>query len=191
MASLSARKEILRFSIVRNPEPANDEALQDGVIRIVPDNAERNHPNYGSLLQLRRQGMPRRGIVAHAARTMSAPTFLKQLESLDTPIFEFSDCLYALRDLSTSNVRGLVQNVFGEVVRNELESDRTIIADSLILASVATPPATGLRGRLMRALRAIEVIRRLADSEEAALDDRSVKRLLHATSNSNFSYIVA
>ncbi len=181
MASLSAPEEIFRFSIVRNPEPANDEVLQDGVICIVPGDAERNHPNYASLLQMRRQGMPRKGIVAHAARMMSAPTFLEQLESLNTAIFRFSDRLYALRDLTVSKVRDLIQEVFGEVVRDELESDRTIIADSLILASVAKPPATGLRGRLMRALRAIEVIRRLADSDESGLDDFSLKRLMNAT----------
>ncbi|MET0648648.1 MAG: hypothetical protein ABW208_18715 [Pyrinomonadaceae bacterium] len=181
MASLSAPEEIFRFSIVRNPEPASDEALQDSIIRILPHHAERTHQHYSSLLQLRRQGRPRTGIVDHAAKMMSAPKSLNQLESLNTPIFQFSKRLYASRDLSTTHVRSLVQDVFGEVVCDELENDRTIIADSLILASVAAPPVTGLRGRLMRALRAIEVIRRLADSCEPALDDRSINRLLNAT----------
>jgi hypothetical protein len=176
MASLSVPEEIFRFSIVRNPEPASPEALQEGVILILPADAEKTHPNYGAVLQLRRQGMPRKGIVAHAARMMSDPKFLEQLESLNTPIFEFSNRLYASRDLSTASVRKLVQSVFGEIANDELESDRTIIADSLILASVATPPVTGLRGRLMRALRAIELIRLLV-----TLDSRAIKRLLNST----------
>ena len=181
MASLSAPEEVFRFSIVRNPEPASDEAIRDGVLRIVPTDAEENHPQYSALLQLRRQGMPRKGIVAHAAGVMAAPEYLGQFKSLSTPIFLFSDRLYALRARTASKVRDLIQEVFGTVVRDQLESDRRIIADALIVASVDNPPATGLRGRLMRALRAIEVIRRLADCGDSEVPDPFIERLMNAT----------
>lgn len=181
MPSTSAPEEIFRFSIVRNPEAASPQALDERVIRILPPQAESTHPRYGEILGMRRDGMPREGLLAHASRAMSDPKFLAHLEGLGTPVFVFSDRLHALREPTHDTVGQLVQEVFGDAGGERLERDRAVIADSLIVASIARPPTIGLRGRLMRALRAIEVVRRIRDAGESRLDGRAIQRLLKAT----------
>jgi len=182
MSANNSPEEIFRFSVVRNPQPAGADARKDGVIQVVGSYAERTHQKYGTLLALVRQGTPRKGIIAHAQRMISEPSFPVQLENLQTPIWLFTDRLYDLREHDAEAVLNLIREIFDgnvDAVAESLTADRVTIADSFILASVAPPPIAGLRGRLMRALRAIKIISRLSDDSE--LDSRVIKRLLKAT----------
>ena len=99
MSSAGPSEEIFRFSIVRNPVPASEEAREDGVIRIIPADADgERHPGYAVLLRLREGGAPRAEIVAQARKMMARTEFGDQLSALNTPIWRFPDRLDDVRD---------------------------------------------------------------------------------------------
>lgn len=177
MATPGAPEEIFRFTIVRNPEPAAPEALEDGVIPVVADASERTHPYYTSLLQLARQRPSRDNIVAYAEKILAGDVLAK-LNNLQTAILRFGDRLGALQKPTVESTRRLLQDTLGEVSTSSLESDRAMIADALILVAIARPPVAGVRGRLMRGLRAVEVARRI-EAEE--MNDVTLERLARAT----------
>lgn len=165
MASPSVPEEVFRFSIVRNPQPAPREA-QDRAIAIIPPGGEDSHPYFNALAGLRRNGSPRTDIVGRASQIVADPKYLAQLDGLQTAVLEFADRLALLRAASGDGVRALVEDVLGAFTSDDLAADRAVIADSLIAASVVEPPTAGLRGRLMRALRAFDLLALMAEQRD-------------------------
>jgi hypothetical protein len=186
MALGSSPEEIFRFSVVRNPQPVASDKLRHSVVRIVPDDPGRDYRYLNALLEVRRQNPTRRAIITNAQRLMANPEFKDQLDNLKTPLRRYVERLNALRRPSLSEARDLVSEVFGQspgslTTDAGFESDKVVISDSLVLASVVTPVIPGLRTQLMQARRAIAFIDRLAELRGDEADAAGAEKLLDAT----------
>lgn len=75
-------EEILRFSVVRNPQSVPSDKLQDSVVPIVPSDVGEEHPYTFALLNMRRDNATRRAIIANAERLIAAPAFAANVKKL-------------------------------------------------------------------------------------------------------------
>lgn len=177
-------EDIFRFSVVRNPQTVPPERLRDTVVRIAPDDAGEQYKYLKQLAALRVKNPTRSAFVAQAAKLVATPEFAGELTSLKTPLWRFVERLQALSKPSLSDLQAALAEVFGVeaaalVKQAEFTRDRILVADGLVLASVVSPPAPGLRSRLMQARRAIAFIERVGAPGDVELV--GAERLLSAT----------
>jgi|SRR5215213_1397571 len=178
-------EEIFRFSLVRNPQSVPPAQLGDSVLKVLPDKNREGFQFYKSLLALRQKNSPRSEIIAEGERMINDPKFIALLQTLNTPLWEFTERLYGVKKPSNESIRLIAKGILGDVAdlkdSEGFAKDRITIADSLVLASAVSPPLPGLRTRLMQARRAIAIIERLATLAEDATSTVKLEKLLRAT----------
>lgn len=176
--------ELFRFSVVRNPRAVPDDRLRERAVDIVPRGAREDYRYTTILRTLRQRPAPRSEIIANAQQLQASPDFLANLSSLKTPLWAFCEQLTRRPPGTLAALRALIDVVFGRsagatAADPDFQHDCVVVADSLVVASVATPNVPGLRSRLMQGRRAIAAIVRLAEDGEQA--KTGSLRLLSAT----------
>ena len=165
----NAPEEIFRFSVVRNPSVIPSKKVQDTVVNIISPLGNEDYFYTNTLVNLRRDASHDR-IIEEVNLMINAPEFMDHLDSLQRPMWQYVEALQMLPKLTLSSASDLIEEVF-EMDATALAtdtmflSDRTVISDSLVLASVVAPSVPGLRTRLMWARLAIAFIERLASPD--------------------------
>ena len=178
----SSPEEVFRFSVVRNPVDISSKKFQDTVVEIVREGD--GAYEYTKILIDLRQHATRKELIAEVERLINAPEFMDRLYGRPTPIWLYVERLQRLPKLSLSSARDLIEEVFGKKASElwasqNFRGDIDFIADCLVLASVVSPPLSGLRTKLMLARRAGAFIERLASTSDQG--EAGSERLLMAT----------